>query len=228
MKDMIRDPYLVFYADLSKHDGAQFMSDDAYGHLCTVTGAVWGSQGRTFDGDDYINIDTALTSLQTNTSGTCLSWLKIPDATPAGYMGIMGFGDTNANEYIIIQIAETTGLLLSACRSGGSNQWGVQTNTNPFTSNTWVNVALVQDGVSPVLYVNGVAVAQTFTTSTNKTKWFLAGTGLDNGRIGCINYNSAGNISLFTGTIRETLIYNRALTPTEIQQNYLATKWRYA
>lgn len=42
----MHDPYLRFYVDLTKHDGATFMSDDAYGHLCTATSATWGLTGR--------------------------------------------------------------------------------------------------------------------------------------------------------------------------------------
>jgi hypothetical protein len=38
-------------------------------------------------------------------------------------------------------------------------------------------------------------------------------------------YNPADRF--FTGVIGEIIAYNRALTPLEIQHNYLATKWRY-
>src|SRR3990167_5915362 len=56
------DPSLVLYLPLWKKDGSSFMSDDAYGHLATVTGATWGSQGRTFDGvDDLIEANTVTT-----------------------------------------------------------------------------------------------------------------------------------------------------------------------
>src|SRR3990167_11340426 len=37
----------------------QFLSDDAYGYLCTRTGALWTPQGYLFDGiDDKIAITT--------------------------------------------------------------------------------------------------------------------------------------------------------------------------
>ena len=38
---------------------------------------------------------------------------------------------------------------------------------------------------------------------------------------------SRGTAELWNGLIDEVRIYNRALTPLEIQHNYLATKWRY-
>ena len=37
----IFDPSLVLYLSLWKLDGDSFMSKDAYGHLCTVTGALY-------------------------------------------------------------------------------------------------------------------------------------------------------------------------------------------
>ena len=53
-----------------------------------------------------------------------------------------------------------------------------------FADNTWTHVAITQDGTEPVLYVDGVAVAQTFGVTTDKTVWFNDLIGLDNGRIG--------------------------------------------
>ena len=53
--NFIFDPSLVLYLPLHQRDGSSFMSKDAYGHVCTVTGAVWTPEGRLFDGvDDYI------------------------------------------------------------------------------------------------------------------------------------------------------------------------------
>jgi len=38
---------------------------------------------------------------------------------------------------------------------------------------------------------------------------------------------AGGNTNDFTGTIGEVQVYSRVLTPLEIHQNYLVTKWRY-
>jgi len=57
--NFVFDPSLELYLPLYELDGSSFMSKDACGHICLVTGALWGSQGRTFDGgDDYIDITT--------------------------------------------------------------------------------------------------------------------------------------------------------------------------
>ena len=67
--DFIFDPSLVLYLPLYQPDGASFASRDAYGHLCTVTGALWTPQGRTFDGADDIidlgnNVQTVLDAFE--------------------------------------------------------------------------------------------------------------------------------------------------------------------
>ena len=46
----------VLWLPLYRKDGDTILSSDGYGHLCTVTGALWTPQGRTFDGASYISI----------------------------------------------------------------------------------------------------------------------------------------------------------------------------
>jgi hypothetical protein len=74
---------------------------------------------------------------------------------------------------------------------------------------TWVN------GVSLKLYVNGILKATTLTTNTS----------LRTSTIGwVIGKNSTTYYPLYTAT---TSVYNRALSDTEILQNYNATKSRF-
>jgi hypothetical protein len=82
--------------------------------------------------------------------------------------------------------------------------------------NIWYNVAGTYDGINMKLYVNGVLINSKAQTGTLATNSATAKIGTFQGA----NYN-------FTGKISNTLIYNRALTESEIQQNYLATKSRY-
>src|SRR3990167_7671142 len=54
----------------------QFLSDDAYGHLCTRTGALWTPLGYPFDGaDDYITLPLAC-SVRNATQVTLVMWFK--------------------------------------------------------------------------------------------------------------------------------------------------------
>ena len=210
----ILDPSLVLYLPLYRLDGASFMSKDAYGHLCTVTGATWGSQGRSFNGvDDYVNGGSGL-SLDLTTVGALEVWIKVNGGTGT-YRGILVKGTNasdalnnyelwvNSTDYIIGYVGDGTTVI-----SVGQN--------NPFTPaiGTYYHLALVWDGTNFVLYVNGNqqdSVSQTITPVAVVQE-------LDIGRV-ATNY--------FGGLISEVRIYNRALTPLEIQRNYLATKWKY-
>ncbi|MBI2057238.1 LamG domain-containing protein, partial [Candidatus Pacearchaeota archaeon] len=87
-----------------------------------------------------------------------------------------------------------------------------------YSDGTWTHVALVQDAVSPVLYVNGVAPAQTFTESTNKTRWFSGASELKVGRIGDEFF--AQEQQFYNGSIDEVLIFDRALSAGEIKSLY--------
>jgi len=224
------DPNLVLYLPLYKLDGASFVSRDHYGHLATAFGAVWTPQGRRWDaaGDDYINTDSALPSLVTTTKGTWMAWVKLDDATPATYHIAISFGDTDALEHILLGIFQTTGLLYAQVYDAGVKPWGLQTDAAALSDGNYAHIALIQNGTAPILLVNGVQVAQTFTAETDKTAWFSVCTGLDNGRIGCINNNSGGNTNYTrNGNVREVILSNRNYSIPEVQNYIQATKWRY-
>ena len=170
-----------------------------------------------FDGtNDYIDIDASLTGLATNTKGTFSIWVRPTDATPAvNSRRIITFGDTNASVFINCSLVLTTGILVVSMGISGL-KWKIDTDVAPFTDNVWAHVAIVQDGISPVVYVDGVAVAQTFTSSVDKTVWFNDASGLDNGRIGTLNFNSGGNIHYWDGDLDDVRIYDRNLSQAEI------------
>src|SRR3990167_3354567 len=73
----------------------QFLSDDGYGHLATVTGALWTPQGYSFDGDDHIDIAVNST-LQNLNSLSVFTWEKA--ATPTSSRYLAAHYDTGANK----------------------------------------------------------------------------------------------------------------------------------
>jgi hypothetical protein len=149
--------------------------------------------------DEYFNIDSMISPLASTTKGTWLISLFITDATPSGNGSIIAFDDTSTKEDIMVFI-NTLGIINIIVRVANVGQWTLATTSAVFTDNTWHTLALVQDGVSPVVCIDGVAVPQGFTLDTNKSSWFNNSSGLDNGRIGCRNFNNAGN-SLFSNII---------------------------
>jgi len=180
-------------------------------------------KGKTlnFDGStDYIDIDTAVGDLASDTVGTWTAWIKTTDATTT--QEIISFGDTDADTRIQFDINNS--LLRALIGETGTTQWAVDTDNAVFVNGEWIHIALVQDGTEPILYVNGVAVAQTFSTSTDKTYWFNDLGGLDNGRIGCGNWNNGGNATFLGGNVLEAMILDTNLTGQEVSQLYEESK----
>jgi len=219
--DFVFDPSLVLYLPLWKLDGASFMSDDAYGRTCTVTGALWRPNSRAFDGDDYIALPNFL---HTYGTGTIMAWVKLSQIT--GALGILGmYVDTDNRVVLSYQGTGETNqnTFTYSARVGGGWRMGAYTDT--WTSTTeWVNVAATFDGTTITTYLNGVAGAN---TQAGDYWWDDMGTHIDTA-IGRVRTSDVPAYSYyFRGQIGEVLIYNRALTPIEMQHNYLATKWRY-
>jgi hypothetical protein len=90
------------------------------------------------------------------------------------------------------------------------------TTTNSLTAGLWYNVVATYNGSQLVVYINGVSD----TTTSDSTGINSNSTTL---RIG--EYQTTGNA--YKGNIANTQIYNRALSASEILQNYNATKTRF-
>ena len=81
--------------------------------------------------------------------------------------------------------------------------------------NEWTNITFTRSGNNLVCYKNGVSVS--IHSSSNNFS------GTRNARIG----GGVVSINTFQGSIPLIKVYNRTLTPTEIQQNYNASKNRF-
>jgi len=187
----------------------------------TITGATWkrlpsGLWSIRYDGNDYINIDVAVNDLAATTTGTWMAWMKLDDATPVATAMAVCFGDTNADEFIQFGIL-SSGKLYSQLYVAGARKWRLDTAAAAVANLRYAHITVIQDGVSPILLVNGVLVAQAFVDATDKTLWFAGCAGIDNGRIGCGNYNSVGNTAFITdGNTALTKIINTNLTVAQV------------
>ncbi len=214
-RDFIFDSSLVLYLPFYDLDGASFMSQDAYGHLCTVTGALWRLYGRWFDGiDDYLKV-TKSTPLEmgANQDFTLMAWLNHNSETDGGILCKGANNDTTDTGYRFTY-QDSIGIRIN----NGSSAIG-KTGSS-ISANVWHHAAATfdRDGLAAIFIDGGIDTTVDISS--------FASSDLTNSTDLWIGSRSAG-AGLWNGLIGEVLIYKRSLTPLEIQHNYLATKWRY-
>ena len=96
----------------------------------------------------------------------------------------------------------------------------LNTSTGPyFTAGDWINVTCVGNGTSNQFYKNGSAISTTVNFGT-----FSTGNSARTLAVGRIN-NFASNT--WNGGISSVMIYNRALTASEVSQNFNAMRGRF-
>jgi len=218
--NFICDPGLVLYLPLHELDGSSFMSRDAYGHLCTATGAAWRPEGYLFDGsDDYIK-HTAPNWRGGDSSGTILVWFKTSSATSQTFLS--SADESFEVSYLHFGI-RPDGLLQLIVRTAENDV--VRGDTN-LADGAWHLGVVVSSGTAWSLYTdNANEESLTVGAGSNNGNWFADVSARDNFTIGARERTSVD--SYLTGSIRQVWVYNRVLTVQEIQHIYLATKWRY-
>lgn len=207
----------VLYLPLYRLDGVSFISADGHGHKGTVTGALWSSQGRVFDGDDFITIPASAT-LQPITDGyTIIVGFKHTMSASPDFFFVYDDGATGVR-----MGADTAGTKLACTiRKGGAADAIIGTaapiNDGGFHQGTFVR----DEGDGKIyLYQDGVSVAAAVAANTTSQSINPAGDAFIAGKLG-------GAGTELIGTIIEVFVYKRALSPAEVQQIYLTTKWRY-
>lgn len=217
---IIWDSYLQLYLPLYHADlkGSPIVSFDQNHHSCTVTEAVWGSQGRTFDGsNDQIAIPNSA-SLRLTTGLTAIAWVK-PDTRTAedAIMGLLNDSGVNRRAWMLQR--STVDTFRFYCSSDGThtNSASIDT-TSTAVEGVWQMVSICYSPSAWSIYYNTTAEASgdpsVNSIYVNSTDTFEIG-------------DVASNNRFYHGTIGECLLYNRYFTAAEIGRIYNATKWRY-
>lgn len=183
------------------------------GTLINGVGYSSANQGSlVFDGvNDYVNVLTALPF-----SLTASVWAK---STPSTW-NENGFlvSVRKANGFVIHPVSGTNNVIFYINDSSGSlNSIGTAV-TIPNIQNWNYYTILTNGSNSHSIYINGVHIftsSSTIPRTSSVTKWNL--------KIG----NDDTTSRYLNGNISEVELYNRALTPTEITQNFNALKGRY-
>ncbi len=215
--------YPTFYTSM-KRDGATFLSDDAYGRLATVTGALWTPQGRSFDGtDDKISYGNAAAfGFTLSDSFTCLVWGKTSESGSMRALINKGKATLEYNGYWLRKNAADQ--LNIQLYGGGGGFIGQKSNTdiNDGFFHLWgfsyngtsasAGLVLLQDG-------------NVLTSSADEA--LVLGPDLTNSSSLYAGASANGTGEFWNGIIDEVLLCNRVLSLAEVQQYYLATRWRY-
>ncbi|MBI4268054.1 MAG: LamG domain-containing protein [Chloroflexi bacterium] len=214
-RDFIFDSSLALYLPLYQLDGASLMSGDAYGHLATVTGALWTAQGRKFDKvDDYI--DAGNNPVLKSSVGTFELWLR--DDNPPSDSEVLMWREDNSSNFLAFEMSSLlTGKFRVIIKDDGVTRVDLLTSAI-FLDVSFNHIVVTQDGAGIRVYRNGAEEILTGTNSASYWTSFLT-----------LNNTWLGRFASWYGaiTLGELRVYNRALSAQEVKRNYLATKWRY-
>ena len=172
-----------------------------------------------FDGNDYITIAGLVSDISADTAGTWSAWIKA-DAFDVQGGRIISLGDTNAIGYLEFSTTSLYEIQASA-RSSTGVKWDIESD-EILEVDTWYHVVLVQNGTSPVLYINGILAPSHMDVTTDTTVWASDLTSqLDNAYIGDLSFNSIGlGTYTWNGIIAQVTIFNYALNAVQIAALY--------
>jgi hypothetical protein len=175
-----------------------------------------------FDGvDDYVL--TSVTNL--NSFGFTMNmWFKFQ--TSSGIRFLLDFQGTTPNNKVSIYIDAGNRLILDD-RDGpivpGGDISAIRSNSD-ISPNVWINLTATTNrslgaGNEDNFFINGIPIASSYLYSDNLNTAYIS------------NPVYIGNVSgsgfPYKGDIATTQIYNRALSQSEVQQNFNALRGRY-
>jgi len=207
----IRSTMPVLWLPLYRKDfGATdyFTSADAYGHKCQSSGSIYGGiQGRFFDGtDDKIAIPHHA------------AMVFSPEVTVIGSFYAIGTGTAK----VITKLTYSTGGFSCERRSNNIHCVLIGTAANEhvpsgiaWTVNQWHRIGWVIRGMTVNFFLDGrlvtTVVATTVSLLTCTADLLISGV--------------AGE--LYNGYSDDIILVNRALSPAEMQRDFLAIRWRH-
>jgi surface protein len=184
-----------------------------YGNDGVLTnGVVYNSGSMSFDGiDDYINFPT--TNLSSTGDITIDTFIRL-NGTQESYADILDYSHYSSGGFVIQQNAPVgaNSFYFAWWNGSGFDFCNFQVSLD----NTYFHLAITKNDGLVTVYINGVSsFTGTGSSSLNST-----------GRVMRIGANAAGG-RYIKGSIGEFRIYDKALTSTEVLQNFDSQKSRY-
>ena len=206
---------LLVYLPLDEPAGATLFQDtsgNGYHGFCSGSSCPdAGVPGKLGSALEFDGIDSYFQVPEFKFGGplTIAAWVYVRD-TYANFARIIDFGNGPESDNIVLCQWSTTGQMGISIRRGG-NEMTLLTN-ELIPSNQWVHVAAVvdQNGIG-YIYWNGSLVASGSMHTPNnilRTLQYIA-------------RSAWGSDAYFNGLIDEFVLYDRALTPEEVQILYL-------
>jgi len=189
-----------------------------------VNGIGYSSQNNGsffFDGsDDYLRLPTNFFNPDSGSPFTVSVWFK------TGTSGMILGQESGATPgtgggWAPAIYVDTSGKVRTSCFWGGSTT-NQSTSSASVNDNRWHQILVTFESTSHKSYLDGILFDTISKTQTNysATYYYYLGSGKNT------SWPSAGNMTL-SGNISTFMFYNRALSATEILQNYNATKRRF-
>lgn len=211
---IITDPSLVF-AWLGE-PATKVMDLSGKNNHGTITSATWTAAGRwgsalSFDGiAGFVSVADATNLRLPNPALTISIWIN-RTSNDADYEGIVNKWYQTGGYFGFLVQSNSDGKIYFVMGNGGNYQ-----NRNiAINNNVWNHIVAIYDGTNMILYLNGLAgTPVAFSSATSATTAML------------ICKRIAGVTGYFNGLIDEILIFNRALSASEIKLLYELGKVR--
>lgn len=199
--------YMSGFSKANTRSSTEALVDTVGGNTITATSLTYSDDAFSFNGSsDYMEV--AALGLLSNF--TVIAWIK-PSSHPADSSAVVADKFTTAVNFRL-GYNGTAGTMVGGFYNG---TWRLSPTTTT-TIDTWQCVATSYDGADITIYKNGVSGGSTGYVGSTTTD----GNGFRIGR----RWDSADN---FPGDIHVVQIYNRALSASEVLQNFNAMKGRF-
>ena len=167
-----------------------------------------------FDGvDDYVNIDSSIISQLNTSTGTFSMTLASNAVSDWAFRDIINFQNAGNTEYIHILKRNTWGIQ-AVCTKAWVVQWNLYTTDFVFVAWQIYTISLVQDWISPKIYVSWISQALTISTSTDLTAWFSD--------LSLLTEAYISKQFFWKWEIQDVKIYNNIRTPKQIKDYHNA------
>lgn len=192
------------------------------GDTIVIRDSANSRQAVALDGtDDYVLADAHAVARESaaDAVGAYAAWIYLDNIT--GTKTILSAGDNNSvNEGIHFDVVGDK-LRIFLHNGAAATQFDVIETTGSMTAKEWIHVAVVQNGTRPTLYVNGLAVAMTDTTSTSLSDWYadVGVGGVDKFAIGVTETN-ATHLNDFAGLISDVKYWSVIMTADDILKDF--------